>query len=188
MYTILRSDQTFGSPFTLLPSSINDPLSSAVIERTEPTLRKIALAAAWPSICRAIFKQLCPNLDRDPIAVIQNIHQVSKDNKGLEVQQYVVQYFNSLQCMTNFLPMDQDWSIDITQHFWTHLLSTIRVQMQANGYSHNSAGSRRDPFSQLMSLAFAAATVAEDTLTGFQRITRDTVQSSLILNGQIDHA
>jgi hypothetical protein len=128
MDSILRSDQAFGNPFTLLPFSINDPLSSAVIKSTEPILRKIALAAPWPSLCRAIFKQLCPNLDRDPIAVIQNIHQVSKDHnpnldrnpiaviqnihqvskdhKGLEVQQSVVQYFNSLQCMTNFLPMD----------------------------------------------------------------------------------
>jgi hypothetical protein len=180
---ILKSDQAFGNPFTLLPSSITDPLSSAVIESTEPILRKVALSAAWPSICRAVFKQLCPNLDRDPIAVIQSIHQVSKDDKGLEVKQSVVQYFNSLQCMTNFLPTDQDWSIDITQHFWTHLLSNIRVQMQANGYVHNSAGSKRDPFSQLMSLqnAFAAATVAEDTLTRFQNIAKDTVQSSLTL-------
>jgi hypothetical protein len=38
-----------------------------------------------------------------------------------------------------------------------------------------------------MSLQRAFA-VAEDILTGFQRITRDTVQSSLVLNGQIDHA
>jgi hypothetical protein len=33
MDTILRSNQAFGNPFTLLPSSINDPLSSAVIKR-----------------------------------------------------------------------------------------------------------------------------------------------------------
>jgi hypothetical protein len=188
--TILKSNQAFGNPFTLLPSSISDPLSSAVLESTEPNLRKIALLAAWPSVCRAVFKQLCPNLDRDPIAVIQSIHQVSKDDKGVEVQQTVVQYFNSLQCMTNFLPSDQDWSIDITQHFWTHLLSNIRVQMQANGYVHNSAASLRDPFSQLMSLqeAFAAATVAEDTLTRFQRIARDTVQSSLTLATNVNNA
>jgi hypothetical protein len=183
MDTILKSDQAFGNPFTLLPSSISDPLSSAVIKSTEPALCKIALSVAWPSICKAVFKQLCPNLDRDPIAVIQSIHQVSKDEKGVEVQQTVVQYFNSLQCMNNFLPADKDWSIDITQHFWTHLLSNIRVQMQANGYVHNSAGSQRDPFNQLMSLqrAFAAATVAEDTLARFQMIARDTVQSSLTL-------
>jgi hypothetical protein len=101
----------------------------------------------------------------------------------VEVQQSVVQYFNSLQCITNFLPTNKDWCIDITQHFWTHLLNNIRVQMQANGYVHNSAKSKRDPFSQLMSLqrAFAAATVAKDTLTHFQSITRDNVQSSLTL-------
>jgi hypothetical protein len=48
---------------------------------------------------------------------------------------------------------------------------------QANGYVHNSSGSQRDPFSQLVSLqhAFAAATVAKDTLTRFQKIARDTV-------------
>jgi hypothetical protein len=119
MDTILKSNQAFGNPFTLSPSSINDLLSSAVIKSTKPALLKIALSAAWPSIYRAALKQLCPNLDCDPIAVIQNIHQVSKDDKGLEVQQSVIQYFNSLQCMTNFLPMDQDWSINITQHFWT---------------------------------------------------------------------
>jgi hypothetical protein len=36
------------------------------------------------------------------MAVIQSIHQVSKDEKGIEGQQSVLQYFNSLQCMTNF--------------------------------------------------------------------------------------
>ena len=48
------------------------------------------------SLCQAVFKHLCPNLDRDPITVTQSIHQVSKDDKGLKVQQSVVQYFNSL--------------------------------------------------------------------------------------------
>ena len=57
------------------------------------------------------------------------------------------------------------------------------MQMQATGYVHNSAASLRDPFSQLMSLqqAFTAATVAEDTLSRFQIIAQDTVQSSLML-------
>jgi hypothetical protein len=54
---ILQSNQAFGKPFTLLPSSISDPLSSTVIESTKPILRKIALLAAWPSICKAgVFK------------------------------------------------------------------------------------------------------------------------------------
>jgi hypothetical protein len=72
--------------------------------------------------------------------------------------------------MTNFKPADEDWSIDITEHLWTHLLSNICVQMQANGYIHNSAGSQQDPCSQLMSLqhAFATVTVAKDTFTRFQ--------------------
>jgi hypothetical protein len=33
--TILKNDQAFGSPFTLLPSSIINPLPSAVIDSTE---------------------------------------------------------------------------------------------------------------------------------------------------------
>jgi hypothetical protein len=57
------------------------------------------------------------------------------------------------------------------------------MPMQANGYVHNSAGSQHDPFSQLMILqrAFIAATVTKDTLTRFQGIARDTVQSGLML-------
>jgi hypothetical protein len=183
MDTIMKSPQAFGSPFTLLSPPITDILSAAVVQSTDSDLRKIPLAAARPSVCRAIFKQLCPNLEGDPVSVIQNIHQVTKDEKGQEVHQSVAQYFTSLQNMANFLPKNEDWEIDITQHFWTHLTDNIRVQMQSNGFSHTSASTHRDPFSQLMDLqnAYAAATVAEDALNRYQRIAQDAFQSSLVL-------
>jgi hypothetical protein len=38
MDTSLKSSQAFGNLFTLLPSSINNPLSSAVIESTKAVL------------------------------------------------------------------------------------------------------------------------------------------------------
>jgi hypothetical protein len=90
MDTFLKSNQAFGIPFTLFSSSIKSPLSSAIIESNKPVHQKIVLATTWLSIYRAIFKQLYPNLDCNPIVVIQHIHQVSKDNKKLEVQQLVV--------------------------------------------------------------------------------------------------
>jgi hypothetical protein len=113
---IMKSPQAFGSPFTLLspPTISTDILSAAAIQSTDPDLWKIALAAAWPSVCRAIVKQLCPNLEGDPVSVIHNIHQVTKDEKGQEIHhQSVAQYFTSLQNMANFLPKNQDWEIDI---------------------------------------------------------------------------
>jgi hypothetical protein len=113
-----------------------------------------------------------------------------KDEKGQEIHQSVAQYFTLLQNMANFLPKNQDWEIDITQHFWTHLTDNIRVQMQSNGYSHISTANRRDPFNQLMDLqnAYAAATVAEDALNRYQRIAQDTFQSSLVLATGVDGA
>jgi hypothetical protein len=188
MNDILESPQAYDGPFTLTPPAITDLLSAAVIQSTDLDLRQIALSASWPSITKSVFKQLCPNLDRDPIAVIQSIHQVTKDAQRQEVHQTVQQYFTSLQNMANFLPTDIDWAIDITQHFWTHLKDHVRVQMQSDRFVHNSAGSRRDPFNQLMNLqaAFAAATIAEDTLSHYQRIAKDTVQSSLTLATGVD--
>jgi hypothetical protein len=164
----------------LTPLAVTDLLSAAPIQSTDLDLRQIALSASWPSITKSLFKQLCPNLDINPIAVIQSIHQVTKDAQGQEVHQTVQQYFSSLQNM--------DWAIDITQHFWTHLKNDIQVQMQSDQFVHNSATSRCDPFSQLMNLqaAFAAATIAKDTLSRYQQIAKYTVQSSLTLATGVD--
>jgi hypothetical protein len=127
-----------------------------------------------------VFKQICPDLDRDPIAVIQSIHQVTKDAQGQEVHQTLQQYFTSLQNMAHFLPNDTGWAINIAQHFWTHPKDDVRVQMQSDGFIHKSSVSRHDRFSQKMNLqaAFASASFSEDTLSRYQRIAKETVQSS----------
>jgi hypothetical protein len=91
MNDILKSPQAFGGPFTLTPPAITDMLSAAVVQSTDFDLRLIALSASWPSITKSVFKKLCPNLDRDPIAVIQSIHQVTKDAEGQEIHKSVSQ-------------------------------------------------------------------------------------------------
>jgi prophage DNA circulation protein len=98
--------KSYRKPFTLKPPEITDTNADAVIESTSLILDKIAQEFAWSTITAKVYIQLCPNVVENPAAVIQSIHQVTKDSEGAPITLSVEAYFNSVQRMTNFLPKD----------------------------------------------------------------------------------
>jgi hypothetical protein len=169
--------KSYRKPFTLNPPAITDVNADAVIESEASVLEKLALEAAWPTITKKVYDQLCPNVLGDPASVIQAIHQVTKNAEGEDVTLSVEQYFTSVQRMTNFLPTSGNWTIDVTLHFQTHLREDIRQQMKANNYNYNAGVFGMDPYSQLMSLqnAYAQASIAETAINRVRKIAQDTV-------------
>jgi hypothetical protein len=151
-------------------------------------LDKIAQEAAWPTITSKVFTQLCPNVVKDPAALIQSIHQVTKNTQGNTVTLTVESYFTSVQRMTNFLPKDAgDWSIDVTPHFQSHLREDIRSEMESNPYMYNAALALKDPYSQLMNLqdCYDQASIAETSINRVRKIAQDEV-SNHSFNAQIN--
>jgi rubrerythrin len=89
----------------------------------------------------------------------------------------VEHYFKAVQRMTNLLPKDVAWSLDVTQHFVTHLRQDIRAQMQSAGHIYNSTVTPRDGYSQLMALqaSYASACIAETAIHRVRKIAQDEV-------------
>jgi hypothetical protein len=96
--------KSYRKPFTLNPPAITDVNADAVIESEASVLEKLTLDAAWPTITKKVYDQLCPNILGNPASVIQAIHQVTRNAEGEEVTLSVEHYFTSVQRMTNFLP------------------------------------------------------------------------------------
>jgi hypothetical protein len=100
----------------------------------------------------------------------------------------VESYFTSVQRMTNFLPKDAgDWSIDVTQHFQSHLREDIRSEMKSNSYMYNAALALKDPYSQLTNLqdCYGQASIAETSINRVRKIAQDKV-SNHSFNAQIN--
>jgi hypothetical protein len=169
--------KSYRKPFTLNPPEITNVNADAVIESEASVLEKLALKAAWPTITKKVYDQLCPNVLGDPASVIQAIHQVTRNAEGEDVTLSVEQYFTSVQRMTNFLPTSGNWTINVTLHFQTHLREDIRQQMKSSNYSYNAGIFAMDPYSQLTDLqnAYAQASIAETAINRVQKIAQDTV-------------
>jgi hypothetical protein len=90
---------------------------------------------------KKIFLQICPNFVNDLAAMIQSIHQVSYDSSTPDKKIIILvsQYFNAIQRLTSFLPKRRDWSIDVTQHFLSHLVIDVRDQMKGQGHVYDPA-------------------------------------------------
>eukprot|EP00957_Ditylum_brightwellii_P016650 1252009-Ditylum_brightwellii.AAC.1 len=85
-------------------------------------LTDLCLTASWEDIANKAYKQLCPHFVHDPASVIQGIHQTYMSHTdGTKVIQTVEEYHKGILQMTNFLPRKQNWGLDVTQHFMTHL-------------------------------------------------------------------
>jgi hypothetical protein len=82
IWTILKLTE---KPFSLNMTAFMDVNTDVVIENKASLLDKLTLEAAWPTITSKVYEQLCPNVLGDPAAVIQAIHQVTKNPKGEEV-------------------------------------------------------------------------------------------------------
>eukprot|EP00957_Ditylum_brightwellii_P117457 8958468-Ditylum_brightwellii.AAC.1 len=78
----------------------------------------------------------------------------------------VEEYHKRILQMTNFLPKKENWGLDVTQHFITHLVPEIKQQMTADKFAYDSTTAAKDPFTQIMNLqtAYAAAVMAEHSL------------------------
>jgi hypothetical protein len=128
-------------PFYLIPSSIvvNNADAQIQIKECLDALETLTLTAAWEDISSKIFAQICPNFVDNPAAIIQSIHQVSYNSTtpDKKITLSVLQYFNAIQCLTSFLPKSASWSIDVTQHFLSHLVVGIRDQMKGQGHTYD---------------------------------------------------
>jgi hypothetical protein len=117
---------------------------------------------------------------KDPAAVIQSIHQVTRDTQGDTVILMVESYFTSVQRMTYFLPKDAgDWPIDVTQHFQSYLREDIRREMKSNSYIYNAALALKDPYSQLMILqdCYDQASIAETSINWVRKSAQEEVSN-----------
>eukprot|EP00978_Attheya_sp_CCMP212_P014447 scaffold36813_cov66-Attheya_sp.AAC.6 len=152
------------------PPSIADVSANASIEVTPGVqgLEKLALEAAWDYITQAVFNTICPNFTQDPAAVIQEITQEQVDSKTGERISFTIEYYhNAILNCASFFPQSEEWGeFDVVQHFMTHLLSSIKIQVKAIPFTYISNLPRKAPFQQMIWLqkAFSAASTAEATL------------------------
>jgi hypothetical protein len=113
---------------------------------------------------------ICVNL------IIQSIHQVSDDSSTPDKKfvLWVSQYFNAIQRLTSFLPKSSSWSIDVTQHFLSHLLVDIRDQMKGQGHNYDQDTASRAPFAQISACqtAFSACSLTLSELS-LQRVFKE---------------
>jgi hypothetical protein len=133
----------------------------------------------WTHIVGQIYQQLCPNVVADPATVIQDIHQATTDANGEKVILKVEAYFNAIQRMTNFLPKADTWTIDVVQHFITHLIDDVRQQLSTTGYHYDPTTASRQPYEQITNLqrAFAAASSAEQQINRVKRIAKHEISA-----------
>jgi hypothetical protein len=176
---IWDNPQSVGKAFMLKSPDINHIHADATIEISSHLIDKIALKASWTHIVDQIYQQLCPNVVTDPARVIQDIHQATTDEKGEKVILKVEEYFNAIQRMTNFLSKTETWTIDVVQHFITHLIDDVRQQISATGYSYDPTSASRQPYSQIMSLqrGFEAASSAEQQINRVKRIAKHEISA-----------
>jgi hypothetical protein len=176
---IWDNPRSVGKPFMLKSPDINDIHADAMIEISSHLVDKIALEASWTHIVDRIYQQLCPNVVADPATVIQDIHQATTDEKGEKVILKVEEYFNAIQRMTNFLSKTETWTIDVVQHFITHLIDDVRQQISAIGYAYDPTLASCQPYSQITSLqrAFAAASSAEQQINRVKRIAKHEISA-----------
>ena len=117
-------------PFYLhSPTIEGDTVADAVIEvhHCGRDLKTLALRAVWRPITEFVFKSCCPNLEQDPVQVIQECHQeVTDPVTQAKTFQTVDQYYQLIFRLAAFLPKSRDWQLDVVQHFITHLKKEIR--------------------------------------------------------------
>jgi hypothetical protein len=81
--------------------------------------------------------------------------------------------------MTNFLPKAETWTIDVVQHFITHLIDDVRQQLSATGYHYDPTTASRQPYEQITNLqrAYAAASSAEQQINRVKRIAKHEISA-----------
>jgi hypothetical protein len=118
---------------------------------------KEGICANLPKLCQ----QYCCHYPEYPSSVLQFF-----DTWDKKIIRSVSQYFNAIQCLTNFLPECSSWLINVAQHFFDHLLVNIHDQMKGQGHNYDQGTVPRAPFAQISALqnAFSATILAEMNL------------------------
>lgn len=165
--TVMKNPRAIIDPFSLSSPDIQDNSADAQIniKSCNTKLESLALEAGWSIISNAVFRQICPNLDQDPIRVIQECKQGGTNAKGETYQLSVDQFFKAKNRLINFLPKTGDWSIDVTHDFISGLVKPIRDEVNGTNttFKYNPGTAKKDAFSQISNLqkAYAAALSAE---------------------------
>lgn len=158
---VFKNSHAIDKPFVLMAPEIDDGAADVTIDIKScvNTLESLALDAGWTIITSAVFRQICPNLEQDPIRVIQESHQSGKDTNGEVFVLSVEKYFKAKSCLLNFFPKDGNWPIDVTQDFISGLSQEIRDELNSSRstFRYNPNMSQRDAFSQISNFQSATS-------------------------------
>lgn len=187
--SVLCGSHAYGYPFELKPDAIDPVNNPATLVSLEPIMGSIVARAIWIACKTKIFNHLCPGAENDPVKIITALSQTSVGADGKEINLTVSQFHQNILNVTHFLPVNSAvaWGFDLTAHFHRNLTVDIRDQMTADGFLYSSSDSSQLPFGQIMSLsrAMMAATLAEETLARYRRITSSQINNSLTLHSGV---
>lgn len=128
------------------------------------------------------FAQVCPNVENDPISVIQEFHQVGTDSEGTPYELTVEQYYKGKLRLINFLPKLGVWALDVTQDFITHAKKEIREELNSpkSTFRYSAMTSSKESYHQMDNLqkAFSAALAIEKNLGNMRQMARDKFKSN----------
>jgi hypothetical protein len=179
---IFEHPECVRAPFDLDPPTINDVNIDAVtnIESSKQAIEKLSLLAAWKDITDAVYSDICPTAINDPISVLQDVRQhvtnaVTNEGETMSVEQY----YRTVKACTNFFNQDENWPIDVVQHFITHLVEDLRTTVQSK-MNYVTATAPRDAFSQTQKLqeVYAIAIKAEKQNTNINNKIKHQIQGT----------
>ena len=142
--------------FDLVEPKIRDTNSDAEvnIQGAVNRLENIYFSAAAERIKKAIYEMCCPSYTDDPTAALLKIQQIVPDTVDpsktvtLDVATY---HSRTLQLMKQ-LGVQDDFKIDVVQHFFQNLAPKIKDQVKINGYTGDNEIQSRKPFDQFNAL------------------------------------
>lgn len=189
---VFKNSQAIDQPFVLMAPEIDDGAADVTIDIKScvNTLESLALDAGWKIITSAVFRQICPNLEQDPIRVIQESRQSGTDVNGEPFTLSVEQYHKKYSRLLNFFPQIGDWPIDVTQGFISGLTQEIRDELNSSRstFRYNPSTSARDAFTQISNLqqAYAAALSIEKNLNNVSLKIKSEMKSTHAFMTQVN--
>lgn len=182
---VLKNPKALDKPFDIeAPSITTDKQADAIINTSTcvSRLENLALGACWNEITKRVFDQVCPNVQNDPVSVIQECHQSGTDSKGNKFELTVEEYFKAKNRLIDFLPKIGPWPLDVVQDFITHLKTEIREDLNSpkSTFRYNAMTASKEAHDQMMNLqkAYSAALAIEKTLGNMRQIAQIEMQSN----------
>lgn len=182
---VIMHPQRIEKPFDLEePAISSDKIAAAVIkiETAWTRLENISLLACWNIICKRVFAQVCPDMQSDPVTVIQECHQIGTKSDGEKYKLSVEQYFQSLNRLLNFLPKIGTWPLDVVQNFISHSKKEIREELNSpkSSFRYNPLTTSKAPHEQMINLqkAYSAALAIEKSQNNMKLIAQNELKSS----------